>query len=145
MVAQLLQNPALLLAPWEATAALYTSLVLSIVAVVVALHETIYLNSAFFQPTIDEKLKCVFHLQRETHQPRSSGWRKIVFLGALSYSIPQILLSYSVFGSLLGMGLMVVNPLSRTDSNKEWGGAQKVGLNVILQSLRQHFSLLSRL
>jgi hypothetical protein len=136
MVAQLLQNVALSLSPWEATAALYVLLSLSIVAVVTALHHTIFLNSASFQPSVEDKLKCIFNLQRDAPRAGNRVWRRRVWLGTFIYSIPQVLLSYSIFGSFVGMGLIGISPFWTRDSDDVRDGPQKVSSSVVSELVR---------
>lgn len=125
MVAQILQNAKLPQSPWTASAALFISLSLSPMAVITALHHTIFLNCASFHSSPDAKLKRIFGLQLLVPDGRNHLWNNKVWLATLIYGIPQVLLSYSIMSSFAGIGLIVISPLW-TRLHDIWDGPQKV-------------------
>ena len=131
VVAQMLQLPQLAASPWAASAALYISVTLSLMAVVTALHHTLFLTSTGFQPSLDARLQRVFGLQvapavdTASQHEGSSLRRWHTWARSFLFSIPQILLSYSIICSFVGVGLIAASPLW-CRSDRTWDGTQKV-------------------
>jgi hypothetical protein len=129
MVAQMLQTLGLAQSPWTASAAFFISLSLSPMAVITALHNTIFLNCVSFHGSPDAKLKRIFGLQMGVSDGGNRRRNAQVWLATLMYSTPQVLLSFSIFSSFVGIGLMSISPLwIRLDGI--WDGPQKVCLTL---------------
>ena len=130
VVAQMLQLQQLQESPWPASAAVYLSLLLSLMALVTALHCTIYLNSVVFQPSYNAKIWRIFALQIPIDHPptrdKALGSQPRPWLRTLLFNIPQLLLSYSIICAFIAVSLMAIYPLwDRTDG--AWDRPQKVG------------------
>jgi hypothetical protein len=94
-------------------------------SVITALHHTIFLNCASFHPSPDAKLKRIFGLQLIISGGGNHLWNKRIWLATLMYGLPQVLLSYSIISSFIGIGLVAISPLwTRLDG--VWEGPQKV-------------------
>ena len=116
--------------PWPASAAVYLSLLLSLMALVTALHHTIHLNSVLFQPSPNAKLWRILapqiHLQKPLTRDEALGSQPRLGLRTLLFNIPQVLLSYSIICTFVAVSLMAIHPLwDRTDGT--WDRPQKVG------------------
>jgi hypothetical protein len=129
MVAQMLQTLAHPQSPWTASAALFISLSLSPMAVITALHNTIFLNCVSFHSSLDAKLKRIFGQRMGISGGRNGLWDSQVWLATFMYGIPQVLLSFSIISSFVGVGLIAISPLwTRLDG--VWDGPQKVSLSL---------------
>jgi hypothetical protein len=125
--------------PWTASAALYISLTLSLMAVVTALHHTIFLNAASFQPSPDAQLRRIFGLR--DGDPNMTGYdawgkhrRRCCKTRTVLFGMSQLLLSYSIICAFVGVGLMTISPLWDR-SAATWDRQQKVGyMELLLQS-----------
>lgn len=130
VVAQMLQTLQLFQSPWTAPAALFISLFLSSMAVIIALHHTTFLNCVSFHPSLDAKLKRIFQLPPINSDGENRLWSRRVWLGTLLYSMPGVLLSQTIICAFIGVGLIAVSPLwTRLDD--VWDGPQKVSPSMI--------------
>ena len=130
VVAQMLQTLQLSQPPWTASAALFISVSLSSMAVIIALHHTTFLNCVSFHPSLDAKLKRIFRPTPVNSDGKNHLRSRRVWLGTLIYSIPEVLLSHSIICSFTGVGLIAVSPLwTRLDD--VWDGPQKVSPSMI--------------
>ncbi|KAJ2900155.1 hypothetical protein MKZ38_002569 [Zalerion maritima] len=130
VVAQLFSSPLLVDPPWTSLAALSISLTLSPMAVVAALHHTVFLNAVLFEPGLDARLKRVFGTGRIRVAPgcpgearrseKLPGLRRRLWLSTFVFGIPQLLLSYSIIASFAGIGLMITSPLWTRENNAVW-------------------------
>lgn len=111
-------------APWTASAAYIVSLCLSIMAVVMALHQTVFLNSIEFLPKA-ERIGAIFGVQ-QSQEPEAASLKRCARRGACMYSLPQFVLTYSIFALFVGIGLTTMSALWNREFEGAWNGSQKV-------------------
>jgi hypothetical protein len=128
-VAQLLANnapPHSL--PWYAPSAFFISL--GVMAVITASHQTIFLNSVSFHVSADDRLGCILDIRSSDSVERKELWSRKLWLGTFMYSLPQLLLTYSIFALFIGLGLTHAEALWSRGPNGVWEAPEKASMTL---------------
>lgn len=118
-------------APWTARASYIVSLCFSVIAVIMALHQTVYLNSIDFLATADA-ITALFGRPHSLMLPQSQGrltptaTKHQIHKAIHIYGLPQLMLTYSIFSLFIGIGLTTVSALWSQEPPGIWDGPQKV-------------------
>jgi hypothetical protein len=117
--------------PWPASAATYLALLLSLMAIVTALHHSIFLNSVLFQPSRDAQLRRISGLPTSIDNPLIERhgtlrpYQPAIWLRTILFNIPQLLLSFSIICKFIAVGVMAVYPIWYREDGS-WDQPQKV-------------------
>jgi hypothetical protein len=117
--------------PWPALAAAYLALLLSLMAIVTALHHSIFLNSVLFQPSRDAQLRRVSGLPNSIDNPPTERhgvpkpYQPCIWFRAIMFNIPQLLLSFSIICNFIVVGSIAVYPIWYREDGS-WDNPQKV-------------------
>jgi hypothetical protein len=125
-VAILANTQNLSLAPWEASAAFFIALFLSVMAVITAMHQSIFLNSMKHLPSASERLRHILGISPALTSGKDHYRRRLVRKGTFMYSLPQLTLTYSIFAMFIGLALVTICPLWSSNWQNEWRSPQKV-------------------
>ncbi|KAF2251795.1 hypothetical protein BU26DRAFT_244450 [Trematosphaeria pertusa] len=130
VVASLLTYESTQASPWTASAALYAALTFSLMGIVSAFQQNIFVESALLRPTIREQANHIFGIVE--HPEDKNHVAATVRRCAFALRIPELLLTCGIFCLFVGLSVVAISPLWDRGDASVWDGQQKIAVTYII-------------